>query len=211
MDVFSGKSFVDCCALLKEKHPRGHSCANISQHDDQSVLAQTARERFPGNECMTDRVPIRVREQGNGNENEIEYGDSKQGSFPGPITVHYYGQTQEQERTDDRSPRGHAKKSQACTDGNKLGDQRQEIADAQVNHREPAPERAEAVKDQFRMTAMSGGTETHGHLLYDDCHTKRKNNEGNEESNSKPCARRGVGNHARAIVLSKHHENSGSD
>src|SRR5271168_108540 len=46
MDVFSGKSFVNRCALLKEKHPRGHSCTNVSQHDDQSILTQTARERL---------------------------------------------------------------------------------------------------------------------------------------------------------------------
>jgi hypothetical protein len=47
--------------------------------------------------------------------------------------------------------------------------------------------------------------------LYNDCHAKRENDEGDEESNSKPCAGRGVGNHTWAVVLSKHHENSGSD
>jgi hypothetical protein len=61
------------------------------------------------------------------------------------------------------------------------------------------------------MTAMSGGAETHRHLLYDDRHAKREHNEGNEESDSKPCARRGVGKHTRAIVLSEHDENSGPD
>jgi hypothetical protein len=61
------------------------------------------------------------------------------------------------------------------------------------------------------MTTMSGGAETHRHLLYDDRHAKREYNEGNEESNSKPCARRGVGKHTGAVVLSKHDKNSGPD
>ena len=61
------------------------------------------------------------------------------------------------------------------------------------------------------MTAMSGGTETHRHFLYDDCHAKREHNEGNEESASKPCARRGLGKHAGAVVLSQHNENSRSE
>ena len=142
---------------------------------------------------------------------EIEYGDGEQGSFPCPITVHRYGRTQEHERAEDRSPRGHAKKSQACADGNELGDQRQKVADAQVDHGEPAPKRPKAVKDQFRMAAMRGGSQAHGHLLYDDGHAKRKNDEGDEESNSKPRARRGVGNHAGAVVLSQHDEDSGPD
>ena len=106
VDVFRGESLVNRCALLKEKHPRGHSCANVSQHDDQSVLAQAARERLPGNECAADRVPIRVCKQGNGNENKIENGDSEQGSFPCPITVHYYSQTQEHKCTDQPQPMG---------------------------------------------------------------------------------------------------------
>src|SRR5208337_5597345 len=103
-----------------------------------------------------------------------------------------------------------SKKSQPGANGNELGDQRQEVADAQVDHGEPAPKRPKAVKDQFRMTAMRGGAQTHGHLLYDDGHAKRKHDKGKEESDSKPRARRGVGNHAGAVVLPKHHEDSGS-
>src|SRR5208283_1044291 len=121
------------------------------------------------------------------------------------------GQAQEHECAGNRSPRGHSKKSQARTDGNKLSDQRQEIADAQVDHGEPTPKWPKAVEDQFRMTAMRSGTETHGHLLYDNGHAKRENDERDEEPNSKPCPGRGIGNHAGAVVLSKHHENSGSD
>src|ERR1700719_1965619 len=156
-------------------------------------------------------MPIRVRKQGYGNENEIEYGEGEQGSFPRPITVHHHGQAQEHKCASDRRPSGHAKKSQARANGDKLGDQSQEIADAQVDHGEPTPERPKAVKDQFRVSAMRGGTETHGHFLYDDGHTKRENDEGDEEPNSKPRARRGVGNHTWAVVLPKHHENSGAN
>jgi hypothetical protein len=147
---------------------------------------------------------------GDRNENEIEYGDSKQSSFPRPITVHRYGRAQEHKCTSDSSPRRNAKESQSGTDGNELGDQRQEIANAQVDHGEPAPKRPKAVKDQLRMTVVRGGTQPHGNLLYDDCHAKRENDEGNEEPNSKSRARCSVGNHAWAVVLSQHDENSGS-
>src|ERR1700693_654403 len=152
-----------------------------------------------------------MRKQGHGNENEIEYSEGEQSSFPRPIPVHHHGQAQEYECASDRRPRGHTEKSQACPDGYKLGDQRQEITDAQVDHGEPAPKWPKAVKDQFRVAAVSGGTQTHGHFLYDDSHATGEHDEGNEEPNPKPRARRGIGNHAWAVVLSQHHENSGSD
>ena len=47
MDVVPGQSLVNRCALLKEQHPRSDSCADVRQHDDQSVFAQTARKRLP--------------------------------------------------------------------------------------------------------------------------------------------------------------------
>src|ERR1700719_2075896 len=156
-------------------------------------------------------MPIRVRKQGYGNENEIEYGEGEQGSFPRPITVHHHGQAQEHKRASDRRQTGHAKKSQARANGDTLGDQSQEIADAQVDHGEPTPERPKAFKDQFRVSAMRGGTETHGHFLYDDGHAKREDDEGDEEPNSKSRARRCVGNHTRAVILTQHDKNSRSD
>jgi hypothetical protein len=133
-DIFLGKSLVNCCALLKEKHPWGYGCTNVSQHDEQSIFAQAAGKRLPGDYGSADRVPIRVCEQGNWNEHEIEYGNSEQGSFPRPIAVGYYGQTQERQCTKDRGLRGYAKKSQAGADGNELSDQCQKIPNAQVDH-----------------------------------------------------------------------------
>ena len=88
---------------------------------------------------------------------------------------------------------------------------RQEIADHQVDHREPAPERAEPVVDQLGVSPVRDGSETHGHLLDHQRHDERKNDEGNEEANAITGAGRGIGKHARAVVLAEHHQNAGAD
>ena len=61
-----------------------------------------------------------------------------------------------QQSADDRNNRPHSKESKPGADGDKLRDQSQEISDHQVDHRKPAPERAETVEDQFRVAAMRG-------------------------------------------------------
>jgi hypothetical protein len=61
-----------------------------------------------------------------------------------------------QQRAKDRNRRPHSEKSQAGAYGNKLRDQGQKIAHHQVDHRKPAPKRAEAIENQLSVSAMSG-------------------------------------------------------
>src|SRR5438105_2439765 len=102
---------------------------------------------------MADGAPMGPGQKGHRNEYEI--GGGGQGdALPGPVAMRYQREVQDCKSTENREPRGHAKKSKACTNSNKFGDKGQEVADSQVDHGEPAPKRSKAVKDQFCMTAM---------------------------------------------------------
>src|ERR1700676_2449322 len=65
-------------------------------------------------------------------------------------------------------------------------------------------ERAEAIEDQFRMSAMSGRAQAHGHLLHYASHQEGKHHERHEEADAKPGPSCRIGEHAGTIVLAKH-------
>src|SRR5438309_510246 len=88
------------------------------------------------------------------------------------------------EGAENRGPWRHAKKSKAGANGDKFCDERQEIADSEIDHREPAPERPKSVENQFGMAAMRGGAETHGHFLNDDRHNEGEHNKRDKESDA---------------------------
>ena len=132
MNVFCGQPLVNRRALLEEQHPRSYRCADVRQHDDQSVLGQPSRERLPGNECAADKVPIRVRKQRHRNKTRLKMAIASRVRSTSRLVDHD-SQAQEHECTANRGPWGKTKKTQACPNGNKLSDQRQEIADAQVD------------------------------------------------------------------------------
>ena len=57
---------------------------------------------------------------------------------------------------------------------------------------------------------MGGGAEADGHFLDDDGHAKRQGDEGDEEADAELGAGGGVGEHAGAVVLSQHDEDTGT-
>ena len=104
-----------------------------------------------------------------------------------------------------------AEESQAGADGDELGDQGEKVADHEVDHREPSPERTEAVEDEFGVSAMGGGAEAHGHFLNDAGHDEGEDDEGKEEADAVAGSGGGIGQHAGAVVLSEHDEDAGTD
>ena len=123
----------------------------------------------------------------------------------------HQGHEQNQPRTDHRHRGRNAKESQAGANRDELGDQRQKIADHQVDHREPSPERAEAVENQLGMAAVRGRAQADSHLLYDACHQEGENHEGQEEADAETGSGRSVREHARPVILSEHDQNPGAD
>src|SRR5947209_6970411 len=83
-----------------------------------------------------------------------------------------------------RDERGNSEKSQSGPDGDELSDQREEVPNHEVNHREPSPEGAEAVEDEYGVAAMGSRAQADGHLLHDASHAERENHKGKKESNA---------------------------
>src|SRR5579863_2371066 len=160
---------------------------------------------------MADGVPARVSHERDGNKNQVEGGGGKGDAFPRPIAMTHERGVENDERDEDGGPGGNSEEAEAGADGDELGDQREEVADAEVEHGEPSPEGAEAFEDEFGVAAMGGGAEADGHLLYDDCHAEGESDEGDEEADAEARAGGGVGEHAGAVVFSEHDEDAGAD
>ena len=114
-------------------------------------------------------------------------------------------------RAADRDIRTDAEKAQPGAHADKFRDEREEISQHQVAHREKSPETPEAVEDQLGMAAMGDRTETHGHFLDDEPYQERKDHEGNEKTDSETRARGRIGKHARRVVLAEEDEDARPD
>src|SRR5580700_7440637 len=209
-DVFGGHSLVDGGALLEEKHPGRNGGADVGEHDQQSVFIK-AGKRLPGEECMAYRMPTGVGHERDWNEYQVEYGGGESDAFPSPIAMTHERGVKNDESNQDCNPGRHSEKTQAGSDGDELGDESEEVSDAQVDHGKPSPEGTEALEDQFGVSPMSGGAEAHRHLLHDDRHAKRESYERDEEADTKFGASRGVGKHAGAVILAQHDQDAGAD
>src|ERR1700736_4960953 len=130
-------------------------------------------------------MPIRVGHKCNRNEHQVECSGGQGDSFPSPITMAHQSRVQDDQRNEDRHPRRNAKETQPRTYGDELSDKSEEVSNGQVDHRKPTPERPEAVEDQFGVSSVSGGTETHSHLLHNNGHAERENDERNKKSDAK--------------------------
>ena len=209
-DVFGGHALVDGGALLEEKHPGSDGGADIGEDDQENVFVE-AGERLPGDECAAHRVPTGVGHERDGNEDQIECGGGESDALPGPIAVTHQGGVEDDERDEDCDPGTDSEETEAGADGDELGDEREEVADAEVDHGEPSPERTEAVEDEFGVAAMGSGAEADGHFLDDDGHAEGEGDEGEEKTDAELGAGSGVGEHAGAVVLSEHDEDAGAD
>ncbi len=121
------------------------------------------------------------------------------------------GEEQDQNGARYGHERRHAEKREPGSNGDKFGNECQEIADRQIDHREPSPERPKAGKNQLCVSAMGGGAQAHRHFLHDHRHGEGENNEGKEKSNAKPRPGCGIGQHARPVVFSQHHQDARTD
>ena len=107
-----------------------------------------------------------------------------------------------------RGPRRHAEKAKAGSYGDELSDQSQEVPNAQVDQREPSPERPKALEDQFGMTTMRCHPKPHRHFLNNDGHREGEHDKWKEEANAELRARGSVRQHTGPIVLAQHDEDS---
>ena len=152
-----------------------------------------------------------MAEQGDGDEHQVEHGGDEGDALPGPVAVSHQGDEQDDPRAKNGDCGGNAKVSQAGADGDEFSDQGEEVADHEIDHGEPSPEGAEAIEDEFGVTAVRGRAEAHGHFLDDAGHEEGEHDEGEEEADAEAGSGGGVGQHAGAIVFSKHDENAGTD
>src|ERR1017187_4294558 len=152
-----------------------------------------------------------MAQQGDGDEYEVEHGGDERDALPRPVAVSHQSDEEHAPCTQEGDGGRDAEESKAGADGDELGDQREEVADHEVDHGEPSPEGAEAVEDEFGVTAVRGGTEAHGHFLNDAGHQEGQNDEGQEETDAETSSRGGVRQHAGAVAFSQHDEEAGAD
>jgi hypothetical protein len=108
-----------------------------------------------------------------------------------------------------RDARRNAEVRRTGADGDEFGDEREQVADREVGHCEAAPTRAETIDDQFGVAATRRDSDAHDHLLHDVCQNERQDDEREEEADAERCAGHRVGQHAGAVVLAEHHEDTG--
>ena len=149
-----------------------------------------------------------MRQQGRRNEQQVEHGQPHQYALPGRIALKSQRADHEQDADPDRQPGRHAEIEAARLDRDELGDQRQQIAEHEVAHGEIAPERAEALKDEFGMAAMRRRAEPHRHFLNHERHQESEQDEGGEKADAIGRAGGRVGDHARAVVLAEHDQHA---
>ena len=113
---------------------------------------------------------MRMRHKSNRNEDQIEGGNGHRQSLPCPVAVRHQCGIEEDQGAQHRQPRGYSKEAEAGTDGNEFGDQREKIADSEIDHGKPSPEGTEAFEDEFGMAPMGSRAQANSHLLNDNCH-----------------------------------------
>ena len=149
-----------------------------------------------------------MREQGRGNEQQIEHRQPHQHAFPGGVSPKSQRADDERHADCHRQPGRQAEIEAAGLDRDELGDQRQQVAEHEVAHREIAPERAESLEDEFGMAAMRRHAEPHRHFLHHERHQEGEQDERNEEADPIGRAGGGVGDHAGAVVLAHHDQHA---
>ena len=146
-----------------------------------------------------------------GNKYEVEHRGRESDALPGPVAVREQSHDQNQQCAQDGDCGRDAEVSEAGADGDELGDQREKVADHEVDHGEPSPEGSEAVEDEFGVSAMSGGAEAHRHFLDDAGHDEGEDDERQEEPDAEARAGRGIRQHAGPVVFAEHDQDAGAD
>ncbi len=94
-------------------------------------------------------------------------------------------------------------------DPDELGDDGEEVEDEQVADRERAPEPAEALEDEARVTHAGHGPEPDDHLLVDDQHGDEQRQRP-EQRRSEVLSRLRIGGDAAGVVVADHHDETGT-
>jgi hypothetical protein len=144
------------------------------------------------------------------NEEQIPHGKRDHDAFPRHVPARAHRERDKKPRSDHGISRRNAEIGRARADRDEFGDEREQVADREIGPREASPRQAEAIDDQFGVSAARRDADAHDHLLDDIRQRERENDERDEEAHAERRARRGVGEHARAVVLAQHHEDAGS-
>ena len=159
---------------------------------------------------MPHGAPIGTRQNRRRNKKSIEDGQAQSDSFPGPIAARGDRGRHDQQRPSHGDRRTNTEEAQPRAHPDELRDQRQEISQDQIAHGEESPKFAEAIEDQFGVSAVRDGAQSHRHFLHHESHDKRKHHKRYEESNSEARTIRRVRKHAGRIVLAQKHQHARS-
>ena len=197
---------VDHCALLEKEHPRCRDRgANVRENQDENIGVAAPGSGFHmSNDRPTALQSVGMSQNRGRDKESVEYRESQRDSFPGPKAAGGDGPDHgPQALRPRRLPGPDTEKAEAGADADKLSDQRKEISQHQVAHREESPEFPEAIEDEFGMAAMSDRAEAHGHLLHDVADQECKHDERKKKADSETRSGGGIGKHAGSIVFAQ--------
>jgi hypothetical protein len=153
-----------------------------------------------------DRADVGLHEDRRHQEQAVEDRNAQHGALPAPVAP-----AAEREHDQHEAERhGHAgsevEVGEPHADGDELGDQRDQVGQAEIARSEPAPQASVALEHQLAVAAVGDCADAHAHLLHHVGHHEQDRDHGHEEPDAILGAVGGVGDHARAVVLAEHRE-----
>ena len=200
---------VDDVGLLEEQLPRGDGRAD-DRDDQKHRVGADAALHAGHHEVVADRTPVRLGQQGERNLQQADGDEQEHRLFPAPEAAARGDRDQHQGGHRHRDVRAHAEVAQRERDADELRDDRQEVQDEQVADAEPAPEPAEPLVDQPRVSHAGDRAEPDDHLLVDDQH-RDEQQQRPQQAVPVVLARLRVGGHAAGVVVADHHDDAGAD
>ena len=154
---------------------------------------------------MDDRVRLRMRIEGERNHEQVARDEHEHQPLPLLEAAGHRYPDQDERRDRNRDELAHAEIAEGEVDPDELRHDREEVEDEEVDHRERAPEAAEALDDQAGVPDARHRPQAHDHLLVDDQH--RDQQQQNPEQ-ARPVVLPGldVRRDAAGVVVADHHD-----
>ncbi len=160
---------------------------------------------------MPDVSEIGLDQDGSYEKQSVEEREPEHDPLPAPVVAATEREDHQHDPEQRRDAGTQVEVRKPDPDRDELSDQRDQVGEQQVAGSEPTPELSVALQDQLAISAVGDCSHAHAHLLADDRHQERDDDERQEESDSVHGAGGGVGDHAWTVVLPQHRQDSRPD
>ena len=143
------------------------------------------------------------------NIDQVQGAEQERDFLPGPVAAVQDDDGHQQDHAGNRQPGRHAEYVKGGGHADEFGDERQPVHQHQVDQREPAPKRAEAVENRLGVAALGDRAQAHRHLLHVIGHRDQQQQEPDQVV-AVLGARGRVGGDTAGVVVGDHHDDARS-